>query len=328
MGQLVQNGAQLTARIREPAQCHAVDLGHPASAPGTTGSPRVCRDRSATARVKLGGFRAGWRTPLVRDAIGLNSDLAFGAGNGAGPDSWRVSAAQSCAPMRRSIAASRPRAGVMMIENRRQAGRALAEALSAYRGRPDVVVLALPRGGVPVAAEIAAMLDAPLDLILVRKLGVPGQPELAMGAIASNGACVMNRDVVRQLGIDQEGIDRAVARERQELERRDRAYRGDRAPVSVRDRCVIVVDDGVATGATLRAAMQAIRAQAPARLVVAVPVGAPETISRVEREADEVICLAQPQPFYAIGQWYRNFEQVSDDEVRQLLNDAWRRGGK
>lgn len=207
--------------------------------------------------------------------------------------------------------------------NRVRAGRLLGEALRAYSQRRDVIVLALPRGGVPVAFEIVAAIHAPLDLMLVRKLGTPGHVELAMGAIALGGVKVMNSDVVEAGSISEAAIEAVVRRERAELERRQRAYRGDRPAPRVEGRCVILVDDGLATGATMRAAVQAVRHQQPARIVVAVPVAPPDTIAALRGEADEVVCLATPEPFMAIGGWYEDFPQTSDDEVRELLARAW-----
>ena len=209
------------------------------------------------------------------------------------------------------------------IKDRKTAGKALAEALRGYRKRDDVIVLGLPRGGVPVALEIARSLDAELDMMLVRKLGTPGHTELAMGAIASNGNRVMNDDVVRGLLISEDTIKRVEKEERKELKRRERAYRGDRAPPVLHDRCVILVDDGLATGATMRAAVGAVRQDKPSRLIVAVPVAPPDTIAILRKQVDEVICLATPVPFMAIGAWYVNFSQVSDDEVRRMLDKAW-----
>ncbi len=207
--------------------------------------------------------------------------------------------------------------------NRVRAGRLLGEALRAYSQRRDVIVLALPRGGVPVAFEIVAAIHAPLDLMLVRKLGTPGHVELAMGAIALGGVKVMNSDVVEAGSISEAAIEAVVRRERAELERRQRAYRGGRPAPRVEGRCVILVDDGLATGATMRAAVQAVRHQQPARIVVAVPVAPPDTIAALRGEADEVVCLATPEPFMAIGGWYEDFPQTSDDEVRELLARAW-----
>ena len=209
------------------------------------------------------------------------------------------------------------------LEDRIQAGRLLAQALQHYAGRDDTLVLALPRGGVPVAFEIVQVIHAPLDLMLVRKLGTPGQEELAMGAIAPGGVRLLNADIVAQLGIADEAIEEVAARERAELERRQRAYRGDRPEPEVRGRCVILVDDGLATGATMRTAIKALRQRQPKRIVVAVPVAPRETIATLRGEADEVICLATPAPFWAIGGWYQRFPQTSDAEVKALLALAW-----
>ena len=204
--------------------------------------------------------------------------------------------------------------------NRREAGQELARLLEQYKGQPDVVVLALPRGGVPVAYEVARALEAPLDVFLVRKLGVPGHEELAMGAIASGGVRVLNADVVRWYGISDEVIDAAGEREQAELERRERAYRDSRPPVPIDGRTVILIDDGLATGSTMRAAVQAIRAQGPKRIVVAVPVGAEDTCRDFAPLADDVVCAQTPRDFRAVGLWYRDFSQTSDDEVRALLD--------
>ncbi|WP_417566907.1 phosphoribosyltransferase [Marinobacter sp.] len=211
------------------------------------------------------------------------------------------------------------------IDDRIKAGRALALAMPRYRGREDILVLGLPRGGVPVAYEIAADLNAQLDLMLVRKLGTPGQKELAMGAIASGGIRVLNREIVEALGISDETIERVASEEQQELERRERAYRGDRPRPEIEGKCIILVDDGLATGASMRAAIEALRRQNPSGIVVAVPVAPPDTVGKLRREADDVICLATPEPFMAIGNWYRDFTQVSDEEVKQTLNKAWER---
>jgi putative phosphoribosyl transferase len=209
-----------------------------------------------------------------------------------------------------------------LFKNRSEAGRRLGEALGAYAGRTDLIVLALPRGGVPVAYEVARQLKAPLDLLIVRKLGTPGHEELAMGAIASGGITVLNREVVSIYRISDETVAAVIAKENRELERRERLYRGDRPFPELEDRCVIVVDDGVATGATLRAGVNALRQQRLARLVVAVPVGPQETVEHLRTEADEVVCLATPEPFFAVGQAYLDFSQTSDDEVRELLAQA------
>ncbi len=208
----------------------------------------------------------------------------------------------------------------MRFENRADAGRQLAIKLAEYAHLPNVLVLALPRGGVPVAFEVAEALDAPLDLFLVRKLGVPGHEELAMGAIATGGVRVLNEEVVRGLDIPEEVIATIAAREQQELQRRERLYRGDRPAPEVAGCIVILVDDGLATGSTMRAAVAALRRRHPARIIVAVPVGAPETCAELGGEADEVVCAQTPEPFYAVGLWYADFSQTSDAEVRELLD--------
>jgi predicted phosphoribosyltransferase len=207
----------------------------------------------------------------------------------------------------------------MRFLDRPDAGRRLAERLTGYAGRSDVMVLALPRGGVPVAHEVAQALHAPLDVFLVRKLGVPGHPELAMGAIAEGGVEVLSDDLIREIGIPQKMVQQVAVRERIELDRRDALYRGGRALASVRGDVVILIDDGLATGATMQAAVTALRRLEPARIVVAVPVGASETCARLARLADEVVCLAMPEPFQAVGLWYEEFAQTTDDEVKQLL---------
>jgi putative phosphoribosyl transferase len=209
-----------------------------------------------------------------------------------------------------------------VFRNRREAGRRLARVLGEYANRPDVLVLALPRGGVPVGYEVAQALHAPLDVFVVRKLGVPGHEELAMGAIASGGVRVLNDEVVRMLDMPEAAID-AVARDEQlELERRESLYRDGRPPVDVRGRTVLLVDDGLATGSTMRAAVKALRAQQPARIVVAVPTAAAQTCDELRREADEVVCPSTPEPFRAVGLWYEDFSQTSDDEVHDLLAQA------
>jgi predicted phosphoribosyltransferase len=205
------------------------------------------------------------------------------------------------------------------FRNRNDAGRQLAEKLAAYADRPDVLVLALPRGGVPVGYEVARALGAPLDVFLVRKLGVPGYEELAMGAVATGGVRVLNDEIVRGLGISEHEIDAVVARELRELSRRDRLYRGDRPPSDVAGRTVILVDDGLATGATMRAAVQALRQQQPGRIVAAVPTASPDTCQVLKAEADDVVCAMTPEPFLAVGHWYEDFTQTTDDEVRELL---------
>src|SRR3982075_319563 len=206
-----------------------------------------------------------------------------------------------------------------LFRDRREAGRVLAEKLTAYANRPDVLVRALPRGGVPVGYEVARALGAPLDVFVVRKLGVPGYEELAMGAVATGGVLVLNDQLVERLGIPQHIIDAVAARERQELARRERLYRSGRPPLDVRGRPVILVDDGLATGATMHAAIQALRQQNPARIVVAVPTASPETCEEMRARADDVICGITPEPFDAVGRWYRDFSQTTDEEVGFLL---------
>lgn len=210
----------------------------------------------------------------------------------------------------------------MRFRDRTEAGRKLATNLAAYAGRPDVVVLALPRGGVPVACEVAQALHAPLDVFLVRKLGLPGREELAMGAIATGGVRVLNDEVVRMLSIPDDVIDAVTAVEQRELERRERLYRDGRPAAEVHGRTVILIDDGLATGSTMRAAIAALRRQNPARIVVAVPVGAPEVCAAFQAEADEAVCALTPQPFAAVGLWYDDFTQTTDDEVSALLERA------
>lgn len=212
---------------------------------------------------------------------------------------------------------------MLPIANRMAAGQALASALSDYQDRDDVIVLALPRGGVPVAMEVASALGARLDLMIVRKLRVPGQAELAMGAIASGGSRVMNKDVLQALAISLETIEQVANEEQEELLRREQSYRGDRPLPDLRGQCVILVDDGLATGATMRAAIGAVRSRQPDRIVVAVPIAPADTTARLREEVDEIICLEQPEPFRAIGLWYTDFTQVSDAEVRQMLASAW-----
>jgi putative phosphoribosyl transferase len=205
------------------------------------------------------------------------------------------------------------------FHDRREAGRALADHLTELRGTPGLMVLALPRGGLPVAEEIAAALDAPLDIFLVRKLGVPGHPELAMGAIGSGGVRVLNQDVVGMLRIDAGTIE-AVAREEElEMDRREREYRGERPEPEIRGRTVLLVDDGLATGSTMRAAAEAVRALDPRELIIAVPVGARETCDDLAKIADRVVCARTPDPFRAVGLWYEDFSQTTDDEVREIL---------
>lgn len=210
--------------------------------------------------------------------------------------------------------------------NRTEAGRELAVALGEYAGRPEVLVLALPRGGLPVAFEVARALDAPLDILVVRKLGLPAQPELAMGAITSAGARVLNREVVELTGVSEEEIEQVAERELEEAHRRQRLYRGDRSEPELGGRCLLLVDDGLATGSTMRAAVAAVRQSQPARVVVAVPVAPADTLRKLEGEADEVVCLATPSSFQAVGQFYESFEQTSDEQVREILERAWAPG--
>ncbi len=210
----------------------------------------------------------------------------------------------------------------MLFRDRADAGRQLLQRLGAYKGRPDVLVLGLPRGGLPVAYEVARGLGAPLDVFVVRKLGVPGQEELAMGAIATGGVRVVNRDVVEALLIPPAVLDRVAEQERRELERRERSYRGDRPEPEVAGRTVILVDDGLATGSTMRAAVAALRQQGPARIVVAVPVAAPSTCEELRREVDEILCFATPEPFMAVGRFYDDFSQTTDEEVRERLEET------
>jgi predicted phosphoribosyltransferase len=211
---------------------------------------------------------------------------------------------------------------IARFRNRSEAGQILGGRLADYAGRPDVLVLALPRGGVPVAFEVAQALAAPLDVFIVRKLGVPGYQELAMGAIAEGGELVLNDDVVTALNLTSHVIHAAAARERHELERRERVYRGDRPAPRIRDRVVILVDDGIATGATIRAAIKAIHQREPARLIVAVPTASLRTADEIRPLVDDFICDITPEPFYAVGVWYEDFSQTTDDEVRDLLDRA------
>lgn len=212
---------------------------------------------------------------------------------------------------------------VSRFEDRREAGKYLASKLSPYKGRKDVVVLALPRGGVPVAFEVARELGAPLDVFVVRKLGVPGQEELALGAIASGGERFVHTDLVRALGITQPIIERITAREKKELERREMTYRGTAPPLDVRGKTVIVVDDGLATGATMLVAIQALRMFGPREIVVAVPIGSRHTCAQFSRLIDGLcVCAITPEPFYGVGAWYRDFTQTTDEEVCHLLEQA------
>lgn len=211
-------------------------------------------------------------------------------------------------------------------QDRRHAGRVLASALGNYARRSDVTVLALPRGGVPVAYEVARELGAPLDVLVVRKLGVPGHEELAMGALASGDVQVMNAEVVSKLGISQSTIAVAVSEESRELARRERAYRGKRPPFDVSGRAVILVDDGLATGSTMRAAVAGLRQRGPERIVVGVPIAAPSTCEELASEVDDIVCAVTPEPFCAVALWYADFRQTTDQEVRELLEAAarWR----
>jgi len=207
----------------------------------------------------------------------------------------------------------------MIYRDRIDAGKQLAARLSHYANRDYVLVLALPRGGVPVAYEVAKALHAPLDIFLVRKLGVPGHEELAMGAISTGGVRVINADVVDYLRIPARAVDAVVDTELRELERRERLYRGSRAEPDVSGKTLILVDDGLATGSTMRAAVEALRQQNPARIVVAVPVSAPETCDEYRMGVDEIICAQTPEPFMGVGMWYRDFSQTTDEEVREIL---------
>ena len=213
------------------------------------------------------------------------------------------------------------------FHDRAQAGRALAEKLAGFSNRPEVVVLGLPRGGLPVAFEVARRLQAALDVFLVRKLGVPGHEELAMGAIASGNICFLNDNIIHSLGISPAVIEQTIARERRELEQRERAFRLGQ-PVELRDRVVILVDDGLATGASMRAAVSAARERHPARVVVAVPVSSRETYKEFKQQADEIVCVQTPAHFEGVGQWYEDFTQTSDAEVRALLQQGANFGQK
>lgn len=209
-----------------------------------------------------------------------------------------------------------------VFRNRRHAGQVLAKLLTGYSKRSDVLVLALPRGGVPVAFEVAQALYAPLDVFIVRKLGVPGHEEYAMGAIASGGIRVLNTNVIHMLGISEQAVDAVTAAEQLELDRREALYRGGRPAPTVTSRSVILVDDGLATGATMLAAVKALKSQHPARIVVAVPTASAEVCEQMGHEADEVVCATTPEAFRAVGRWYEDFDQTSDDEVRELLDLA------
>jgi putative phosphoribosyl transferase len=210
------------------------------------------------------------------------------------------------------------------FRDRIDAGRRLAAHLSAYANRPDVLVLALPRGGVPVAAEVARALAAPLDVFLVRKLGMPGHEEFAIGAIASGGVRIVNEDTLREYGVSREQVSAVIQSEEQELERRERRYRGERSFPDVTGRTVILIDDGLATGSTMRAAVIALRQERPARIVVAVPTAPAETCEELSTIVDDMVCVMTPEPFYAVGLWYEDFSQTTDEEVRELLEQAAR----
>ncbi|NWC58686.1 MULTISPECIES: phosphoribosyltransferase [Pseudomonas] len=210
-------------------------------------------------------------------------------------------------------------------QDRSVAGQSLVEPLLRYARRPDVIILALPRGGVPVAYEVATALQVRLDLMVVRKLGMPSQPEFAMGAIASGGIQIRNEEVLRAHSIDQDSYDAVVARETRELSRREQVYRGTRAPLQLKDQVVILIDDGLATGASMLAAIQAVQVQAPARIVVAVPVAPLDTVETLRCIVNEVICPLIPERMMSIGYWYSNFPQTTDAEVIELLQRAWQR---
>lgn len=206
--------------------------------------------------------------------------------------------------------------------DRVDAGRRLAEVLGDYQGRGDLVVYGLPRGGVPVAAEVARALDAPLDVLIVRKLGVPGQPELAMGAVASGGVRVLNEEVLRQINVTEEQVDRITEEQRREVREREERFRGDAEVPEVEGKTALVIDDGIATGSTMRASIEALRELGPERIVVAVPIASHSACNDMEKLADEIVCLETPNPFHAVGAWYDNFDQTTDSEVRRLLQQA------
>jgi len=213
----------------------------------------------------------------------------------------------------------------MIFQNRTTAGRELAQQLKHYANRKDVIVLGTPRGGVPVAFEVATALEAPLDIFVLRKLGVPGHEELAFGAIASGGIRILDRHTIEGLGITGTEIERVTRAEQLELERRECAYRGGRPPLNVRRLTVILVDDGIATGSSMRAAVRALQQMNPATLVIATPVAPRSTCNRLRPEVDELVCLEMPEPFYGVGQFYRDFSEVPDAEVIHLLECAWER---
>ena len=215
--------------------------------------------------------------------------------------------------------------GITKFRDRAHAGRLLAKKLSKYTHHKDVLILGLPRGGVPVGFEVANALNAPLDIFLVRKLGVPGEEEFAMGAIATGGVRVLNEEVIGHMGISAQVIEAVSAREQDELRRRELAYRGQAPPPRISGKTIILVDDGIATGSTMRAAIVALRQQCPSKLVIAVPTAAPSSGDELRTIADEVVAVMMPGPFYAVGQWYATFSQTSDEEVRQLLERSWHR---
>ncbi|MBD2413659.1 phosphoribosyl transferase [Nostoc calcicola FACHB-389] len=214
----------------------------------------------------------------------------------------------------------------MLFKDRRFAGQVLARELAAYSNRSDVVVLGLPRGGVPVAFEVAKALNAPLDVLVVRKLGVPDREELAMGAIASGGVRILNKHIINLVNISDEVIARVAVQEERELKRREELYRGNYPFPDLRERTVILVDDGLATGATMWAAIVAVRKQQPAAIIIAVPVAARETYQQLEPEVDQIACVSTPSPFYSVGLWYENFPQTTDEEVQELLIEASKNG--
>ncbi|MEM3382720.1 MAG: phosphoribosyltransferase [Nitrososphaerales archaeon] len=206
-----------------------------------------------------------------------------------------------------------------MFKNRLEAGKILAEALSEYKNK-DTIVLAIPRGGVVVAYEVAKALNAPLDLIIPRKIGAPDQPELAIGAVTEDGTTILNQDIIQNLKVPEEYIKAEVKRQLEEIERRIKKYLGDKPRIPIRGKIVILIDDGVATGATIKAAIASIRKREPALIVLAIPVGPKDTIRELRKYTDKVVCLMMPEPFFAIGQFYENFDQISDEEVIQILN--------
>lgn len=210
-----------------------------------------------------------------------------------------------------------------VYKNRQEAGRTLAEELSGYKDQPGLLVLALPRGGVELAAEVASALNAAIDIIVVRKMGIPGLEEVAMGAIASGGVEVLNKDILPEFDIAQDAVEKVRQDETKELYRRERAYRGDRPIYDVRDRDVIIVDDGIATGATIQAAVRSLKGRQPRRMVIAVPVAPSAALRDLREMVDEVVCPLVPENFQAVGQWYESFPQTTDDEVRRILSGAW-----